>query len=40
MGLESLEKIENIPINEVVDDKLEPLVDSSNEHVEFASLES
>ena len=39
MGLESLEKIETIPINEVVDDKLEPLADSSNECVESASLE-
>ena len=39
MGLESLEKIETIPINEVVDDKLEPLVDSSNECIESASLE-
>jgi len=39
MGLESLEKIETIPINEVVDDKLEPLADSSNEYIESASLE-
>ena len=39
MGLESLEKIETIPTNEIVDDKLEPLTDCSNECCESAQLE-
>lgn len=40
MELESLDKLENIPINEIVNDELEPLTNSSNECVEAASLEN
>ena len=39
MGLESLEKIETISNNEIVEDKLEPLVDGSIECAESAPLE-
>ena len=39
MGLESLEKIETISNNEIVEDKLEPLVDGSNECAETTPLE-
>ena len=39
MGLESLEKIETISNNEIVEDKLEPVVDGSIECAESAPLE-